>query len=470
MDRLVFLALACLLGACGGGSPAASQPAPAAPAPPQASPPVAAAPLLPDVEGEVIGMPGEPVPGLGANYVWTGLGWLGPQDDVVFEALVRFRPSLELGCGIFRRGADGTVNAVLLQGQGLPGTGGGTVKHPGLPVESSGDLMLLPALVEGGTIAHGLFAVSKRGGVPALVHGETSGTVSRAEFAEGGAVIAEVVRGNLVTILLVEPGGTERVLCTGCAGGFSTDGRTVVVRTPQGAEAIALDGATRSLLRVGDPAPGGPGVVRAVLDARITPGGEVIVHATTDDATRPALLLRGEATGEVVAASGAPAPGTLGRFGALFPAAGRGEELLFGAALEDDPDRSAGIFLARQGAPPALLAGDGLVASGLPHALAPLAREAVSGGEDVAAFAAAVFRDGERIATGVFLSDGIGGARRLLTTQARAPTLDPSIVIGFDYELRDAVRVAADGRVLVHAMLRLDRLPEASLGALILLR
>ncbi len=470
MDRLAFIAIASLLCACGGASPSVAPAAAQAPAPPQEAPPVVAEPLLPAIEGEVIGMPGEPVPGLNANYVWTGLGWLGPDDDVVFEALVRFRPSLALGCGIFRRAADGTVHAVLMQGQALPGTGGGTVRHPGLPIESDRDLLLLPALVEGGTITQGLFAVSKRGGAPALVHGETAGVVTRAEFGDGGTVILEISRGDLVTILAVEPSGAERVLCTGCERGFSTDGRTVLVRTPHGAEAVDIDGTARTLLRVGDPAPGGAGVVRAVLDARITPAGDAIVHATTDDATRPALLWRAGTAGEVVATSGAHAPGTLGRFGALFPAAGDGEDVLFGAVVDGDPDRGAGIFAARAGEPPALLAGDGLVASGLPHPLAPLVRDAVSGAGGAAAFAAAVFRDGERIATGVFLSDGRGGARRLLTTDARVPTLEPSRVIGFEYELRDAVRVAADGRVLVHARLRLDRLPDASLGALILLR
>ncbi len=467
IPRVPLLVIAFLACACGGASPGAGPASAPAPAPPASPPNVAAVPLLPAVVGEVIGMPGEPVPGLKANYVWTGLGWLGGDDDVVFEAIIQYRPGLDLGCGILRRASSGVVNAVLMQGQWLPGTGGGVVKHPGLPIESKGEMLLLPALVEGGTIAQGLFAVSKWGGAPTLVHGETAGVVARAEFAEGGVVIAEVVRSGVVSILAVEPDGGERLLCTGCMAGFSTDGRTVVVRTPYGADSIGLDGTVRTLLRVGEAAPGGPGLVRAVLDARITANGEALLHATTDDATRPALLIR---DGAVVASGGAPAPGTLGVFGTLYPAAGRGEELLFGAALLGDPDRAAGIFVAEDAGPPRLLADDRLVVPGFPHALVPLAREAVGGEGGVAAFAAAIFDGGGEIATGIFLPDAGGGARRLLTTRARAPTIEPSIVIGFDYPLRDAVRVAGDGRVLVHAMLRIDRLPDASLGALILLR
>ncbi|MHC4164476.1 MAG: hypothetical protein ACYSUM_20325 [Planctomycetota bacterium] len=83
-----------------GGHPRRAAPS-AAPAPPA---PVAAAPQLPAVEGEVIGFPGAPVPGLDAHYVTTELGWLGPDDDVVFEAVIRWTRTGELGCGILDPG------------------------------------------------------------------------------------------------------------------------------------------------------------------------------------------------------------------------------------------------------------------------------------------------------------------------------------------------------------------------------
>ncbi|MHC4816634.1 MAG: hypothetical protein ACYTF8_01050, partial [Planctomycetota bacterium] len=74
---LLYVLLLTAIG-CQGGE--AVLPAAAAPA---ASPaPVAPVPQMPAVEGEVIGFPGAPVPGLDAHYVTTELGWLGPDDDV----------------------------------------------------------------------------------------------------------------------------------------------------------------------------------------------------------------------------------------------------------------------------------------------------------------------------------------------------------------------------------------------------
>ena len=45
-------------------------------------------------------------------------------------------------------------------------------------------------------------------------------------------------------------------------------------------------------------------------------------------------------TPDVIAACGAPAPGTTGSFGALLPAAGRSGEVFFAAVIQDDPQRA----------------------------------------------------------------------------------------------------------------------------------
>ena len=97
-----------------------------------------------------------------------------------------------------------------------------------------------------------------------------------------------------------------------------------------------------------------------------------------------------------------------------------------------------------------------------------LANDVVAAGSDLAAFGAAVYRDGAAVAYGVFVPDGIGGAERLLTTDAPVAALEETTLVTFLYPLREAIHVAADGRTLVHAGLRLKRLPGATLGALLL--
>ncbi|MGQ0614704.1 MAG: hypothetical protein ACT4PV_13290, partial [Planctomycetaceae bacterium] len=163
MRSLSFPALFLAVAGCGGASP--PPPAPTLPSPP-ALPPPAAAPLLPAAEGDLVGMPGHPVPGMGATYVWTGLGWIGSDGDVIFEAVIRFDADLALGCGILRRARDGLVNPVLMQDQALTGTGGGRVKHPQLPLHAAGETLLIPALVEGGAVRRALFEVPRAGGGP----------------------------------------------------------------------------------------------------------------------------------------------------------------------------------------------------------------------------------------------------------------------------------------------------------------
>jgi hypothetical protein len=130
--RVLSFVLAVAAASCGGASPVALPGTGAPPASPSPNPPVTSAPLFPAVEGEVIGLPGAAVPGLDAVYVATELGWLGPDGDVVFEAVIRWNATQKLGCGILRLGPDGNVNTVLMQDQALPATSGGIVKHPWL--------------------------------------------------------------------------------------------------------------------------------------------------------------------------------------------------------------------------------------------------------------------------------------------------------------------------------------------------
>ncbi|MDH3592170.1 MAG: hypothetical protein OER88_09835, partial [Planctomycetota bacterium] len=352
MTRPILVSFVLALGiGCGGGTPAANEPAPAEEAPGTATPDPVAAPQMPEVAGEVIGLPGAPVPGLSATYVTTGLGWLGStEDEVVFEGVIQWTDTTLLGCGILRRAPDGTVHTVLMQDQVLPNTGFGRVKHPRLPLESNETTLLIPAGVEGGTISRGLFAVPKHGGAPVLIAAEATGLFVGAEFTDDGRVIAEVDRDGVRVVLVIEPGADPLALCEGCAPGFSSDGTCVVVHDHDRAERIELDGAAATIVAVGDPAPGSAGSVTAVRDAWTTPSGDLVVHLQTDDAARPDVLIRIRA-GQVdlLAACGAPAPGTNGTFDEIRPARGEYDDVVFGATVAGDPESGGAIFCALRG-------------------------------------------------------------------------------------------------------------------------
>lgn len=457
MSRTILLCL--LVAGCTGGAdaliPTILPPEP----PPAENPIVVAEPLMPAVDGEVIGFPGADVPGLRARYSWTGLGWLGPDDDVVFEAVIMWDYDFSLGCGILRRAPDGSVNTVLMQGQPLPGTGGGTVMHPQLPIEAKGDILVIPARIVGSVYQRGLFAVPKTGGDPVLLAGEIDGEFAKAVITDDGTVVASVIRPGQSVVLAIPPGGEAVEICTGCEPGFSTDGACVVVRKDGGAWSIELDGTPTEILAPGAPAPGSNGSVAAVRDARITPDGSFVVHATTDDKEHPEVLLRIGAETEVLAACGAPAPGTTGTYLTIEPAAGGGADVVFGATIAGDGDA---VFRAPAGRPAQLVARTGDPAGDLEVLLSILPREVV-GGERVA-FAAQV-----GVEQGVFL-DGVAGVERVLTTDARLLPLPDATIERFLYPLRDAISSKSDGRTLVHIGIREDRRPSATLGALLLVR
>ncbi|MHC5031512.1 MAG: DUF7453 family protein [Planctomycetota bacterium] len=436
---------------------------------PAASPaPVAAAPQMPAVDGDVIGFPGAPVPGLDAHYVTTELGWLGPDDDVVFEAVIRWTRTLELGCGILRRGPQGSVNTVLMQGQALPGTGGGRVKHPRLPLEARGDTLVIPALVEDGTIERGLFAVPKHGGTPVLLAATDTGTFERAVITDDGTVITELSDATGRSILVIPPGEEPATLCTGCRPGFSTDGAKVVVHDGDTAWSIALDGARTPLLGLGDASPGMGSLVAGVRSAWITAGGDAVLHLDTDDPARPDVLVRlgggGDASVDVLATCGDPAPGTPGTYDALYPAAGNGDDVVFGATV----GAAVGVFRARPGEATELLVASGDPAVDVSAVLAVSAPDIVAV-DGRTAFGARLF-DGAEIAQGVFVHGDAGGLARVLTTDAPVASIPDATLVRFLYPLREAVHVARDGRTLVHAGIREARRPDATLGALILVR
>jgi len=459
----VFMLGGLVLAACGGG---AGTSLPAIEQPPAANPPVVStAPQLPDVDGELIGFPGAEVPGLDAYYIWTGLGWLGPDDDVVFEAVIQWNENQTLGCGILRSSPSGKVNGILMQDDPLPGTGGGKVKHPKLPIESRGDTLIIPAQIEGGAFSHGLFAVNKRGGTPVLLAAGDEGAFTHAVLTDDGTAVAQVETKTAHAVIVVPPGEDPTEICASCEPGFSTDGTCVVVRHDDAAWMLTFDGMQTRILGIGDPAPGSSGAVTAILSARVTPGGDFVVHAQTDDPDRPDVLLRIDESGQtdVLAACGAPVPGG-GVFAELHPAAGDGEDIVFGASVDLNPAMPEGVF-----AKHTVLAASGQRAAGLDGDLRISARDVVGGEAGQAAFGALVYRDSEPVAGGVFVRDA-AGIRRVLTTGARLVPVDGATVAGFLFPLRVAIRFKPDGRTLVHVGIREERRPDATLGALLLVR
>lgn len=466
---LLLLVLLFATVGCGGGdavvdtSQVAEDPTPPAP-----QPPVVPEPQLPAVEGEVIGFPGSDVPGMNASYVVTELGWLGPQDTVVFEAVIRWRSTLKLACGIFRRAQDGRVTPLLLQTQFLPGTAGGTVRHPKLPLVANGDVVVIPADVDGGNIEQGLFAIPVGGGTPTLLVGLNDGGFLGAVITDTGVVVAQVSGPSGEDILIVEPGQDPVILCSDCKPGFTTDGTCVVVRQGDEAVAVELDGVVTRLLGPGDPAPGSGGTVTSVRAAWVNEDGTFVVHAETDDPARPDVLLRLGDHVEVLAACGAPAPGTAGSFDQLHPARGESGDVVFGATLNGDPARPAAIFCAPPGEPTGLVASYGDPAPELAADLAVKTRDVVADAGRVA-FGAGILEGGVEVAEGVFVA-GAGGVVRAVTTDAPVAAIEDAAIVRFMYSLREAMDVRADGRTLVHVGIREDRRPDATLGALMLVR
>ncbi len=428
-----------------------------------------AEPQLPDVDGDVIGMPGAEVPGMEAHYVWTGKGWLGEDGDVVFEAIIRLDRTQELACGIFRSDAQGEVNPIIFQDQAAPDTDGGIVRHPTLPVASRGETLVIAAEIVDGDIERALFSVPIEGGVPSLLLGTQTGVFKDALMLLDGTVVVEILHSDGSAIVAIFPDGATLLLCDRCLPGFSTDGKTVVVRDAETAWAVRLDGTRGKILSLGDAAPGSNGSVTAILWAGVTDTGQPVVHARTDDQNRRDVLLRFSDAVEVLAACGAPAPGTTGVFAEIHPAAGRSKDVVFGALLQGDPQRQTAIFCANDTGTE-LLAGSGDPIEKMPASIAVSSRDIVASADGAAAFAGFVINKGLNIAAGVFVKEPTGGVERVVTTNARLTAIPEGRITGFLYPLRDAMDITGQGRVLVHVGIELDRQPGARYGALVVTR
>ena len=428
-----------------------------------------AEPQLPDVEGEVIGMPGTDVPGMEATYVWTGKGWLGEDGDVVFEAIIRWDRTQELACGIFRSNAQGVVNPIIFQDQAAPDTDGGVVRHPTLPVASKGETLVIAARIVGGDIERALFSVPIEGGAPNLLLGTQTGAFRGARMLSDGTVVVEILHSDSSAIVAIRPDGTTVLLCDRCETGFSTDGKIVIVRDAETAWAVELDGARAKILSLGDPAPGSNGSVTTISWAGVTETGHPVVQARTDDPDRPDVLLRFSDTVRVLAACGAPAPGTTGVFAEIHPAAGRSKDVVFGALLEGDPQRQAAIFCSND-AGTEMLAGTGDPIERMPASVAVSSRDIVASTDGATAFAALVVDRGLNIAAGVFVKQPTGGVERVVTTNARLTAIPDGRITGFLYPLLEAMDIASQGRALVHVGIELDRQPGAKYGALVVTR
>ncbi len=471
MRTIVVVICFALAGCTGGGDGGlgAATTAAAGPAGPVASTGLVFEPQMPALQGELVGMPGTPAPGLGASYVTTGPGWLGPDGDVIFEGIIRWHSNLEIGCGIFRQAPDGTVNIVLIQGQSLAGTGGGHVRHPSLPLHASGDTLVLTALVEGGTVEHGLFAVPKEGGDPVLVLSTPTGVITSAVITESGTVVAEVREPAGSSVVKVDPGQAPVTLCDACESGFTTDGRSVLVELGGGAWQIDLDdGSSVPLVLPGDPAPGQSGTVLSVLDARITPNGDVHVLLQTDDPAHREVLVRIDDAVEVLAACGAPAPGLPGSvIESIYPAHGRGDDAVFGASLSGDPVIEAAVFLAPPAQPAQPVAATGEISVELQALLDVMEAETLSGAGGYSVYAATIHKNGVQAAEGIFRRDPSGAIKLMATTDARVNVPgEDATVIRFGDPLARTLDVAADGRVLTMVGVRLDRHPTATYWAL----
>ncbi|MHC4449429.1 MAG: hypothetical protein ACYS0E_04685 [Planctomycetota bacterium] len=440
-----------LLVACGGGGTPPAIETPPVQLDPEPAP--QAQPQQPPVEAEVIGLAGQPVPGLNASYVSTALGWLGPQGDVVFEGVVQWRHDLTLGCGILRRSPNGRVNTLLMQGQPLPGTGG-RVKHPKLPIETRGDTLVMPAEVADGIIEHGLFAVPRGGGSPKLL---AEGRFTRAIATPDGTVFAQ--REEDRSVVRIPPDAAAELLCPGCEPGFSTDGNCVVVRRNGSAWVIEQDGSERRIIGIDDLVPATAGTVTYVRGAWVNDAGAFVVHVQTSDKLCPEALLRFTDEVEALAICGAAAPGTNDVIRRIRVAGGRSSDVVFTAGTEQSGNV---VYCARPGESPVP------VAASTP---AYRIREA-----DVVA-------DGARIAFGANLTEGANlaelavyrvrpGAQpeRVMSTDAAVPAAGNALLRSFPIPLGEAIDIDGNGVALVHAGLVESRRPDATLGALLLVR
>jgi len=442
---LPVTAMLALLTACGGGVGApGSAPAPADPAP---SP--APQEPTPEIDADVIGMPGARVPGLSANYVTTMLGWLAPEGDVVFEAVIQWKPDNTLGCGILRRAPDGNVHPLLMQGQPLLDTGG-VVKHPKLPIEARGDVLVMPAEVEGGAVTHALFAVPRGGGLPRLL-GE--GTFLAAEAVDGDSVLAQ--REEDGALLRLAVGQPPEVLHPGCDAGFSTNGRRAVVRDGGDAFVVGLDGTARRILGRGDAVPGTSGAVALVTGAWVNDADAFVLQVRTDDAACPEALLRiADGGTEVLAVCGTPAPGTPDLIDRLVVATGRSPDVVFAAGT-----RTAGaiVFCARPSELPVSVATDG-------PGYRIRENEVVVEGARIAFGAAGATWDA------VYRVEPGRAPERLAGTDGVVPAAGGAALASFPFPLAAALDLAPDGTALLHAGLVEARRPDATLGALLLVR
>jgi hypothetical protein len=421
---------------------------------------------MPPATGELIGMPGARVPGLDASYASTGRGWLGPDGDVVFEAVILWDANQELGCGVLRRGPDGRVNAVLMQNQQLPGTGGGHVLHPALPFHASGDTLFMPAVVEGGTIDHGLFAVPKASGSPELVLASGTGTVSRAVALDSGDLLVEIVGSSGASIVRVTPDRQTTTLFEDGWTRLTTDGTAIAALRDGGAWRVDGDGNVTPILLPGDPAPGSAGTIDAVRDAWIAADGETYALVRTDDPDHPDVLLRVGGPVEVVAACGAAAPGMPGAFlETLQPAPGRGEGVVFSATLSTG---QVAVFSAPPAGAAAPVAVSGEPSLELQAQLDVREGETLNGEGGYSAYGVDILLDGIRWAVGIYRRDPTGRVERIVTTDARVSADEPTTIVRFHRPLAEGLDVAQDGRVLVSVGLRIDRLPKAILWALYL--
>jgi len=469
--RFWLLALLGALVACGGGS-ADAPVLQEAPEPTDDPAPTPAA-QQPPVDAEVFGVPGKPVEGLAATYVTTQLGWIAPDGSVVFEAVIKWldNPNV-LACGIFRRAPDGRVNIVLLQDQPIPGPEPGRIIHPRLPLESGDDTILVPADIVEGAHEHGLFAVPKAGGAPVLLAGDDEGRFVGAQTTANGSVLAQIDRPSGRRIVLIESGQPPRVLCDRCLPGLSSDGRCAVVRHDDAAWMIEFDGTEQRIGGIGDPAPHGSGTIVGVRGAWINDAGAFVLHLDSDSEEHPDILVRVPGMGkpsEVIAACGEDAPGIAGHIAQIHVAEGRSSDVVFAARLSGNPTAGAALFCARPGeaAVPLVANGDRIG----PSKIALLEKHVVADGNGEIAFAARIYGDdGLPAAEGVFRVAPGNVPQRVLSTDAPVPAAGGAVVRTFLYPLRYAIDVDAQGRTLVHAGLVEARRPEATLGALFLVR
>ena len=214
-------------------------------------------------------------------------------------------------------------------------------------------------------------------------------------------------------------------------------------------------------------APGSAGEVTGFRSAWLTKEGVPVVHADTDDPDRPDVLLRFAGGVEVLAACGAPAPGVVGSFDLIVPAAGRSEDVVFGALLKDNFSGASAIFCARPGEPAVLLASTGDAAGDLAATVVVSYRDVVATDGGKAAIAAWVVDGAAQPALGVFTASS-AGLERVVTTDARVAAFAGTTITGFLFDLRDAIDVSPDGRALVHVGITPDRQPGAKFGALLL--